>query len=60
MAKNFSHPRWADDVYAPDTDLDNVRNRVVGILLGLVVTAFVFNYIWPERKAERIELPSST
>jgi uncharacterized membrane protein YccC len=35
--------------YAPDTDLDNVRNRVVGILFGLVVTAFVFNYIWPER-----------
>jgi uncharacterized membrane protein YccC len=35
--------------YAPDTDLDNVRNRVVGILFGLVVTAVVFNYIWPER-----------
>ena len=35
--------------YAPDTDLDNVRNRVVGILFGLVVTGFVFQYIWPER-----------
>jgi uncharacterized membrane protein YccC len=34
--------------YAPDTDLDNVRNRVVGILFGLVVTAIVFKYIWPE------------
>jgi uncharacterized membrane protein YccC len=34
--------------YAPDTDLDNVRNRVVGILFGLVVTGFVFKYIWPE------------
>ena len=34
--------------YAPDTDLDNVRDRVVGILLGLLVTAFVFHYIWPE------------
>ena len=31
------------------SDLDNVRNRIVGILLGLLVTAFVFNYIWPER-----------
>src|SRR5947207_3191628 len=39
--------------YAPDTDLDNVRNRVVGILFGLVVTGFVFQYIWPERAAER-------
>jgi uncharacterized membrane protein YccC len=35
--------------YAPDTDLDNVRNRVVGILLGLIVTGLVFRYIWPER-----------
>ena len=35
--------------YAPDTDLDNVRNRVVGILFGLVVTSVVFHYIWPER-----------
>jgi uncharacterized membrane protein YccC len=39
--------------YAPDTDLDNVRDRVVGILFGLIVTAFVFHYIWPERS--RIE-----
>jgi uncharacterized membrane protein YccC len=35
--------------YAPDTDLDNVRNRVIGILFGLVVTGLVFKYIWPER-----------
>jgi uncharacterized membrane protein YccC len=34
--------------YAPDTDLDNVRNRVVGILFGLAVTGLVFHYIWPE------------
>ncbi len=35
--------------YAPDTDLDNVRNRVVGILFGLIVTGLIFHYIWPER-----------
>ena len=35
--------------YAPDTDLDNVRDRVVGILFGLIVTGLVFQYIWPER-----------
>jgi hypothetical protein len=35
--------------YAPDTDLDNVRNRLIGILFGLLVTGFVFQYIWPER-----------
>jgi uncharacterized membrane protein YccC len=35
--------------FAPDTDLDNVRDRVVGILFGLIVTGLVFQYIWPER-----------
>ena len=35
--------------YAPDTDLDKARDRVVGILFGLVVTSVVFHYIWPER-----------
>jgi len=39
--------------YAPDTDLDNVRNRVVGILLGLIVTGLVFQYVWPERASQR-------
>ena len=43
--------------YAPDTDLDNVRNRVVGILLGFLVTAVVFSYIWPEHA--RIESRTS-
>jgi multidrug resistance protein MdtO len=43
--------------YAPDTDLDKVRDRVVGILFGLVVTAFVFHYIWPERATDRIKNP---
>jgi uncharacterized membrane protein YccC len=40
--------------YRPDTDLDNVRDRVVGILLGLFVTAVVFQYIWPERAIDRL------
>src|SRR5438270_340605 len=40
--------------YAPDTDLDKVRNRVVGILLGLIVTGLVFKYIWPERTIDRL------
>src|SRR5881275_1835832 len=40
--------------YAPDTDLDNVRNRVVGILFGLIVIGLVFRYIWPERTIDRL------
>jgi uncharacterized membrane protein YccC len=40
--------------YAPDTDLDNVRNRVVGILFGLIVAGIVFQYIWPERTRSKV------
>jgi uncharacterized membrane protein YccC len=39
--------------YAPDTDLDKIRDRVVGILIGIAVTTVVFHYIWPEREAGR-------
>jgi len=35
--------------YAPDTDLDKIRDRFVGILIGLVVTTVIFHYLWPER-----------
>ena len=41
--------------YAPDTDLDNVRNRVVGILFGLIVTGLVFRYIWPSARSTDCE-----
>src|SRR5438874_1691254 len=40
--------------YAPDTDLDNVRNRVVGILFGLIVTGILFACIWPEHTIDRL------
>jgi uncharacterized membrane protein YccC len=40
--------------YAPDTDLDNVRNRVVGILFGLIVTGVIFACIWPEHTIDRL------
>src|SRR5437660_7859799 len=40
--------------YAPDTDLDNVRNLDVGILFVLLVTGFVFRYILPERTIDRL------
>ena len=35
--------------YAPDTDLDKIRDRVVGILIGIAITTVVFYYLWPER-----------
>ena len=40
--------------YAPDTDFDNIRNRLVGIVLGIAVTTLVFRYVWPERAVDRL------
>jgi multidrug resistance protein MdtO len=37
--------------FAPATDFDTIRDRLVGIVLGIVVTSVVFHYLWPEREA---------
>ena len=34
--------------FAPGTDFDTIRDRLVGIVLGIVVSTAVFHYIWPE------------
>ena len=34
--------------FAPDTDFDKIRDRVVGIVLGIVVSSTVFRFVWPE------------
>ncbi len=35
--------------FAPDTDFDKIRDRVVGILLGIGVTTLAYRYLWPQR-----------
>jgi uncharacterized membrane protein YgaE (UPF0421/DUF939 family) len=37
--------------FAPDTHFATIRDRVVGIVLGILVSAVVFQYLWPEREA---------
>src|SRR5881396_429792 len=37
--------------FAPDTHFETIRNRIVGIVLGILVSAVVFQYLWPEREA---------
>ncbi len=37
--------------FAPDTHFDTIRNRIVGIILGILVSAVTFHYLWPEREA---------
>lgn len=36
--------------FAPATDFDVIRNRVVGVLLGIAVFSVIFQYLWPERE----------
>lgn len=40
--------------YAPATDLSELRDRVVGILLGNIVMTLVFSMLWPESARGRL------
>jgi len=39
--------------FAPDTDFDKIRDRLMGILLGIAVTTLVFRYLWPEKDTDQ-------
>jgi len=40
--------------FGPSTDVTVVRDRVVGVLIGIVVMGLVFHYVWPERAIDRL------
>jgi multidrug resistance protein MdtO len=40
----------------PSTDLDVIRDRIAGIVLGIVAVSLVFGYIWPERVGDRLRV----
>lgn len=40
--------------YVPGSDVTHVRDRVVGIMLGIAVMAVIFTYIWPERAQQQL------
>jgi multidrug resistance protein MdtO len=42
------------EAYVPNTDVTHVRDRVVGIMLGIAVMAVIFTYIWPERAQQQM------
>ena len=45
--------------FAPDTDFNTIRNRIVGIVLGIVVSATIFHYVWPEWEPDQSERGSA-
>jgi multidrug resistance protein MdtO len=42
------------EAYVPNTDVTHVRDRLVGIVLGIAVMAVIFNYVWPERAEQQM------
>lgn len=42
--------------FAPETDFTIVRDRLVGIVLGIIVSATVYRYIWPEHAVDALRV----
>ena len=40
--------------FKPDTDFVKIRDRIVGIILGIIVSTLVFKYLWPERATDQL------
>jgi multidrug resistance protein MdtO len=40
--------------FEPETNLTIIRDRLFGILLGTIVSAIVFRYVWPEHAADQL------
>ena len=40
--------------FAPDTNFVTIRDRLVGIVLGITVSSIVFHYIWREHAVDRL------
>jgi multidrug resistance protein MdtO len=40
--------------FGPGTDFDTIRDRTVGILLGIVMMTLIFCFLWPEHREDRL------
>jgi len=40
--------------FAPDTQFHTIRDRLVGIVLGILVMSIVFRFVWPESAAVKM------
>ena len=42
--------------YAPEVNLTTIRDRLAGILLGTIVSAVIFRYVWPEHAGDHLRV----
>ncbi|HEV2328472.1 MAG TPA: FUSC family protein [Verrucomicrobiae bacterium] len=42
--------------FEPEVNLTTIRDRLVGILLGTIVSAVIFRYVWPEHAADQLRI----
>jgi uncharacterized membrane protein YccC len=42
--------------YEPEVNLTTIRDRLAGILLGIIVSGVVFRYVWPEHAADQLRV----
>ncbi len=40
--------------FGPSADLGEIRDRAIGILIGIVVSTVVYTFIWPESEADTL------
>lgn len=42
------------DQFGPTVSLTEIRDRMVGVLLGIAISTFIYSYLWPERDSQRL------
>jgi multidrug resistance protein MdtO len=42
--------------FEPEVNLTTIRDRLVGIIVGTIVSAIVFRYVWPEHAADQLRV----
>lgn len=53
MQMVFAYVLAVGGTYGPSTNLAEIRDRLIGILIGICVSGLVFALIWPEKEKEK-------
>ena len=53
---NYAFFICIDQHYGPEVDFSSIRDRIVGILLGLTVSSVIYRYLWPEQATDKLRV----